>query len=549
MITQPATHQLVLWSILAALIAGAVIMRLLSKTKQSRKKNLKNEKRWQFALEGSGDGVWDWEAQSNEIFFSERYKEILGFADHELGNSLLEWSSRLHPDDYQRVSESLDKIVHGETQTCALEHRIRCKNGEYRWILTRGKVIHQTAEGKPGRITGTITDMTEHRLMEDQVFKLQRLESMAVLAGGIAHDFNNILTASIGYTSLARIYLDAPSKALKALEAAEKAQHRAAELTRQLLTFAKGGLPHKQSISAANLIHESLSLALRGTKVKGDYSIPESIYVEADEEQLNQAFRNIILNAAQSMQDGGEVSIRAENRTLKENNIHELPAGPYLTLSFSDQGCGIPSEHLSRIFDPFFSTKSGCTGIGLSTAHSIIRNHGGAIEVQSSMDSGTTFVVYLPSSEKVCAKVPSKDKITYNERTPKEHILIMDDEEMIRNLSSELLEVLGYQAFTCTNGEDAVEIYKTALKAELPFSVVIMDLTIPGGMGGKEAAQSILAFDPNAKLIVSSGYSNDPVMANYEKYGFIAAVSKPYSVDKIASTLDLVFSRERTGNC
>ncbi len=549
MSVQATAHHNILWLILAALVAGALIIWLFNKVTRASNKNRENYKRWQFALEGNGDGVWDWDLQAGEFFFSERYKEILGFADHELGNNLKEWSSRLHPDDYQSATESFDKMFRGESQTCSFEHRIRCKNGDYRWLLNRGKVIRQTTEGKPLRIIGTITDMTEHKLIEEQACKTQQLESMAVLAGGIAHDFNNILTAVTGYTSLARIFLDAPNKACKALEEAERASHRAAELTRQLLTFSKGGTPLKQSVSAPNIIHESVSLALRGTKVTAACTIPEPMYVEADEEQLGQAFSNIILNAAQSMPDGGNVEIQAKNSTLGENNFHELPAGDYLTISFSDQGCGIPPENLGKIFDPFFSTKTGCTGLGLSTAYSIIKKHGGSIEVQSAMGSGTTVVVHLPSSKKECEKYPIKDKRALNETQPRGHILVMDDEEMIRDLSSELLELLGYQVFTCTNGEDAIELYKAAREADTPFDAVIMDLTIPGGMGGKEAAQSILAFDPNAQLIVSSGYSNDPVMSEHEKFGFIAAVSKPFTVDKIVRTLDFVDSRERAGNC
>jgi PAS domain S-box-containing protein len=536
-----------LWFFLAALIAGGMIIWLFHKIAITRNENLENEKICQFALEGSGDGAWDWNVPGGKVFFSDRFKEILGFAGDELENRWNEWSEFIHHDDMLAATEAFDKIFHGLTSSCSFEHRIRCKNGDYRWILNRCKVIRHTAEGKPIRITGTITDTTEHRLMEEQVFRSQKLESVGILAGGIAHDFNNILTAVIGYTSLARIFIEKPDKALKALEEAEKASHRATKLTQQLLTFAQGGSPIKQCVSAENLLHESVSFALRGTKVKGNCSIPESLYVEADEEQMSQAFNNIILNAVQAMLDGGELTIKAENIPLEEKNVHELPAGSYIMISFSDQGCGIPPENLSKIFDPFFSTKTGCTGIGLSAAYSIVRKHGGTINVHSVMGSGTTVTLHIPSSEKKHSQQLALDEKSIAISQCRGHILVMDDEEMIRNLSSELLGIMGYQVCTCSSGDEAIERYKTAQEMDTPFSAVIMDLTIPGGMGGKDAAQAILAIDPYAQLIVSSGYSNDPVLAEYDKYGFVAAVSKPYTVDKIIKTMSFIDSDEHSG--
>jgi len=530
----------ILWFSLAALLGGGIILWLFHKVTATRNEIRENEKIWQFALEGCGDGVWDWNVLTGEVFFSDRCKEILGHEACEFERNIDEWSQRIHHEDLPVVTEALEKIRRGDTLSCSIEYRVRKKNDEYCWISTRGKVIRQTADGKPARITGTITDTTEHRHLEEQIFKSQKLESVGVLAGGIAHDFNNILTALIGYTSLARLFLKVPEKALKALEEAEKASHRATELTRQLLTFAKGGSPMKQCISVAHLLHESVSFALRGTNSRGNCRIPESLYVDVDEEQMSQAFSNIILNAAQAMPNGGEVSIEAQEAVLDEENTHELPPGPYIFISFSDQGVGIPPEDLGKIFDPFFSTKGGCTGLGLSTAYSIIRKHGGSIDVHSTIDAGTTITLCIPSSKKGHVDTRIEEEKTYDISHCSGHILVMDDEEMIRNLSSELLSLLGYQVHTCCSGEEAIDMYKIAQEIDTPFYAVIMDLTIPGRMGGKEAAQAILDIDREARLIVSSGYSNDPVMAEYTKYGFIAAISKPYTVDKMIKTMTLL---------
>jgi PAS domain S-box-containing protein len=530
----------ILWFSIAALFAGGLIIWLFNKVTTARDKNLENEKIWQFALEGCGDGVWDWNVLTGKVFFSDRFQDILGHDAHELNQDLDEWLQLIHPEDVQAATETFEKIRNGGMSSCSFEHRVRNKTGDYRWFFNRGKVIRRTASGKPARITGTISDTTEHRRMKEQLFKAQKLESVGVLAGGIAHDFNNILTAMIGYTSLARIYLQVPNKALKALEEAEKASHRATELTRQLLTFAKGGNPMKQCVSTAHLLHESVSLALRGTKTKEICNVSEDLYVDADEEQMGQAFSNIILNAAQAMPNGGEVVIEAKEIVLDEKNTHELPPGTYIMISFSDQGGGISPEILDKIFDPFFTTKGGCTGLGLSTAYSIIRKHGGSIVVRSETDAGTTVTLLIPSSGKECRKQEILENKVCNIPHCTGQVLVMDDEEMIRSLSSELLSLLGYQVYTCKNGEEATDIYKTAQEIGRPFSAVIMDLTIPGGMGGKEAAQNILAIDPDARLIVSSGYSNDPVLAEYSKYGFIAAVSKPYTVDKLMKTLGIV---------
>jgi PAS domain S-box-containing protein len=378
----------------------------------------------------------------------------------------------------------------------------------------------------------------ENKRIEAQMLNMQKLESLGVLAGGIAHDFNNILTGIVGNITFAQMLIDLSHKAHNPLVKAEKASQRAAELASQLLTFARGGQPIKKEFSVEPLVSESVSLVLRGTNVKGVVNIPDTLaIIEADEGQVNQAFNNIIINAVHAMPGGGTLTILGENTTLDSGSRLGLQPGEYVRLIFADEGCGISEADQKKIFDPYFTTKTGGTGLGLASTHSIISRHGGIILVNSEVGKGSTFTIYLPSTGQTSLTGKSE-----NEPFPAMHkggsILVMDDEEMIRDLTSEMLGELGYHVQTCAGGEEAIALYRAASEAGLPFSAVVMDLTIPGGMGGKEAAQLILEIDPKARLIVSSGYSNDPVMAGYARFGFRATLVKPYKVTEIAEVLN-----------
>ncbi len=320
-----------------------------------------------------------------------------------------------------------------------------------------------------------------------------------------------------------------------------KASQRAAELAHQLLTFARGGIPIKKTITLQHIINECVSFNLRGSNVQGVVDIPDSLHaVEADEGQISQAFGNIILNGIQAMPGGGTLEIHGENVTLGEKNGMALPPGNYVKIDFIDKGCGIAAENRKKIFDPYFTTKAKGTGLGLSSAYSIIIRHGGFIDLHSVIGLGTTFTCYLPSTGEIFPE-QSADRESPDVGAPVGGaVLVMDDEEMIRDIAAEILDYLGYQATTCTRGEEAVELYKSAKESGSPFYAAIMDLTIPGGMGGKEAAEKILEIDPDARLIVSSGYSVDPVMAHYKSYGFCGAVGKPYEAKEIAQVLRAV---------
>lgn len=461
-------------------------------------------------------------------------KAITGYSEDEIFTMGC-WRHIIHPDDSARIVSQLMRLTPSRKLTHTF--RIRTKQGETRWIRESS---YCEAGKEPGELIlyGCSQDVTKQEMLQEQVLKNQKLESLGVLAGGIAHDFNNILTGIMGNISFARMFLDKSHRACKPLEAAEKASARAAELARQLLTFAKGGAPVKKKVSLRPLLEECLSLVLRGTNVIGVVEITETLHsIDADENQLGQVFNNIIINAVQAMQSGGKLTVRGSNLIEGPENSLGLPAGHYLKLSFSDEGCGIKDEDLHKVFDPYYTTKAGGTGLGLASAHSIISRHDGCMEITSQLNTGTTLTVYIPA-------IDTTDTETFPEMRQKPdncgtggHILVMDDEELIRDLTKEMLEHLGYRVTTCGTGEQAIALYNSALQSDNSFCAVILDLTIRGGMGGMETAKVILKEDPSARLIVSSGYSNDPVMAEHTRYGIHNALIKPYNAEELTKVL------------
>jgi len=376
---------------------------------------------------------------------------------------------------------------------------------------------------------------TEKRRMEEERLKMNKLESIGMLAGGIAHDFNNILTTILGNISLAKIYLKNDIKKVDAkINEAEKALFRARDLTQQLLTFSRGGVPVKKTILLEPLIKESVLFALRGSSVQVNFNISEDIFpTDVDEGMIGQAINNLIINAVQAMPDGGSIDVAVDNIILENKTTIEglqLEKDSYVKITIKDHGIGISNEHIAKIFDPYFTTKEKRTGLGLATTFSIIQKHGGHITVNSELDIGTIFNIYL---------VASPEHITINRKTNKPvygqgKILIMDDDEDILNIAGEMLSTLGYEVEYAKNGVEAIDKYKKMLEQNNPFDLVIMDLTIPGGMGGKDAIKGLLALDRHVKAIVSSGYSDDPIMGNHTEYGFVGVALKPYKLNELS---------------
>jgi two-component system cell cycle sensor histidine kinase/response regulator CckA len=377
--------------------------------------------------------------------------------------------------------------------------------------------------------------MSDRKRLEAELLRSEKLRSVGVLAGGIAHDFNNILTAILGNISLLQATLAGDDEASEHLDEVEKASQRARELTRQLLTFSRGGDPVRKPFHPEPLIHESTTLALRGRASACEFKIADDLaLVDGDEGQIGQVIRNLVINASQAMNGGGTVLVSAEMRAIRAGEKHGLTAGRYLVLAISDNGAGISEEHRLRIFDPYFTTKRDGRGLGLAVSHSVVTNHHGAITVDSQVGQGSIFTVYLPVAEGA-AVTPQAAAVEIVRGRGR--ILIMDDEESVRQIAGKIVRALGYEATFARDGREAIDCWRQARAKGQPFDVAIMDLTVPGGMGGREAMGELLALDPEAKAVVSSGYCQDPVMANFRDYGFRDVLAKPYSVLDISRSL------------
>lgn len=392
-----------------------------------------------------------------------------------------------------------------------------------------------------GRFTGivhTVRDITEQRKIEEELMRAQKLESIGVLAGGIAHDFNNFLTSIFGNISLAKMESALEGKVLVRLEEAEKASMRAKDLTHQLLTFSKGGAPLKKTASIMDLITDSAAFALVGSNVRCDYDLPQHLWATAiDEGQISQVIHNLIINACQAMPEGGKIEIRARNVVVEKSSKLPLMPGRFIKVSVRDYGVGIRPQDIPKVFDPYFSTKSEGNGLGLATSYSVIKRHEGHMTVDSLWGHGTTFQFYLPAAQEQFPVEQAADDEVVLPGNGKGKTLVMDDEEAIRDLAGQMLRFLGYQVEFARDGDEAIQLYRQAREAGAPFDVVLIDLTIPGGMGGKETIKKLKEIDPQIKAVVSSGYYTDPVMSNYRESGFSGVIAKPYCMKELSEVL------------
>ncbi len=381
-------------------------------------------------------------------------------------------------------------------------------------------------------------DITEKKRTEEELKKMQKLESIGVLAGGIAHDFNNLLSAIRNNLFLSKMNIDREGETYKNMESAEKAIDRATNLTQQLLTFAKGGAPIKEIKSVVNIIKESTEFVLSGSGIKCVYINADDLWpVEIDEMQFSQVIHNLILNAVQSMPEGGTIRVSTENYEMASDAGLPLKEERYIKIVIQDKGIGIAEENLHNIFDPYFTTKEMGQGLGLSIVYSIIKSHNGYIKVESVVGAGTTFIIYLPASKKRIKEEKTAADVLV---TRPGKILLMDDEEVIRETLGQLLIVKGYEIESARDGDEAIELYQKAMEISEPFDAVILDLTIRGGMGGKETVKRLLEINPDIKAIVASGYSNDPVLGNFKEFGFVDVYYKAARPDDLLAAVNRV---------
>ena len=435
--------------------------------------------------------------------------------------------------DCQGHCENTFQQVISEEGVHEIDSTFIAKNGSR--IEIEGNATAIFKDGRPVYSQCIFRDVTEKRKMEKELLKAQKLESIAVFAGGLAHDFNNLLTAVLGNISLARTTAEVNTVLSNRLKKIETATLRAKGLTQQLLTFAKGGAPIKKLSGVADLVRDSVDFPLRGSNIIREYRFASDLWgAEVDEDQLSQVIQNLAINAGQAMPDGGCLTVCGENITLAGDNHTGLKSGRYLLLTVSDEGHGISRQDQEKIFDPYFSSKENGSGLGLAVAYAIMKKHDGLITVDSVPDKGTTFSLYLPAAQGQYKEVeePQQERPSIGGS-----VLIMDDEEIVREVAGEMLGFLGYTTSSAADGEQALKLYQEALQDGRPFDVVLMDLTIPGGMGGKETMTRLLEIDQQAQGIVSSGYANDPIMAHFADYGFSAVVPKPYQLDELRSSL------------
>ncbi len=508
----------------------------LSKCLETEKQLRESEERYRIAIEHSNDGVAI-VRDDVHIYVNRRLAEMFGY---DAPKDLIGKPSTLtvHPEDREKVSSYTNMRQTGRSAPPHYEFKGMKKDGTPVYIKISATTIVYKGVNV---VLAYFRDITERRRMDEELLKTSKLESLGVLAGGIAHDFNNIMTAIMGNVSLAKMGTKEGDVLHRRLAGAEQALGRAKELTQQLLTFSKGGAPIKKTTGIYHILEDSSNFTLTGSNVRGSFSLPDDLWnVEVDEGQVSQVIQNLVINAKDAMPEGGTIEVKAENVTVDDERAPCLlftGRGDYVKVTLKDHGIGIPEEHLDKIFDPFFSTKQKGSGLGLTTSYSIIKKHGGFIRATSHVGIGTAFEIFLPATRKRTHLQPGARSAL---AVGKGKVLLMEDEEIVRDTIGQMLSFLGYTTETAKDGVEAIDLYVEARDQAAPFDVVILDLTVPGGMGGKEAMEEFLEIDPKIKAIVSSGYSNNQITSEFTRYGFTDVISKPYRLEELSETISRV---------
>jgi PAS domain S-box-containing protein len=489
-------------------------------------------------LSSIGDGVITTDVQGKVIMINNAGEKLTGWSSKEaIGQPLktifnvaidLAAQSRAQRSGYRNEAQSL-LVSLPENAT------LKSRDGSEHVIEQVASPIRDSKNEVAGVVL-VFRDITERQRNEAERRKAETLEQLGLLAGGIAHDFNNLLTAIIGNISLASLLLPPNNEMATRLNDAKNASMRARDLAQQLLTFARGGAPIKKTASIGKLIQDTVSFSLRGTHSRSEFVFGPDLWpAEIDPGQISQVVGNLVVNADQAMPNGGTLKVTCENFTYDVDSseyIADLKPGDYIRIAIRDQGTGIPPDCLKRIFDPYFTTKPKGTGLGLATTYSIIKNHNGLIQVDSQLHFGATFTIYLPALRD--QELPAEPPRQFNEViTGTGRVLIVDDEEAIRALVEFTLTNLGYEVFQAESALEGVNLYREKLEAGERFDAVILDLTLPGGMGGKEALKKLIEIDPTVNAIVSSGYAMDATMSRYRDFGFRGVIAKPYEAAEL----------------
>jgi PAS domain S-box-containing protein len=470
-------------------------------------------------------------------YLSPSIEDILGYSTEEYRT---DYDKHFTDDPVNEAARQYTKRSIAGEQQQPYEVDIRHRSGGPRRLEVLETPVFDS-EGRVIAVEGIARDITTRRATEHEILKAQKLEALGVLAGGIAHDFNNLLTVIIGNLSMAAPPEgwgdDTPDEFEDARQAADQAKH----LTQQLLTFSRGGKPVKQRVALNELITEAVSLATSGSNIVTRFNLGDLPQVEADPGQFLQVVSNLCINAVQAMDQGGTLEITSEMVEVDNDSGMPVKPGPHARIRLRDEGTGILPENLGRIFDPYFTTRDTGTGLGLTVCYSIVRNHGGHIRVDPVPGQGTTVELYLPATTTVPAP---RSKATQTRGASGRRVLVMDDDPRILRMARRILAMLGYEVTTADDGAEAISHWKEAQATNHPIDLVILDLTVPGGLGGAETIRQLRALDPEVVAIVSSGYSHDPVMANYQAHGFAGVLTKPYGLANLRKEIAKLEDRD-----
>ncbi|MGC8769148.1 ATP-binding protein [Calditerrivibrio sp.] len=511
-----------------------ILKKELIENEQNSKKLSEINRLYDIILENSNQIAYDYNMTTGKVKRSGAIEKMLGISSQRFQETdITDFVARLHPEDTAKTY-SIIKSYQGDNIRFDVKYRLRKDDGTYLFISDQG--VYITIDGEK-HIIGTMKDITPIIKYEEAVQNAQRIESIGILAGGIAHDFNNILAGIKNYIELIRITND-PTILDSCLEKTLNALDRAKALANQLLTFSKGGDPLIKVVDIKNIIKTVASFSLTGSSVKLNLDINDDLLnCFADEHQISQVIENLVINARQAMSDKGELFIKAENyKHHKDANSNLLiPEGDYIKISIKDTGHGIPKDHLKKVFEPFFTTKKKGKGLGLAICYNIVKKHNGDIEILSELNKGTTVIIYLPATKEKIDKSVSDIKPMNADGNLK--IILMDDEELILDSTSIMLESLGHTVYQCKKGEEVLQKYKELKSSGINVDIIILDITIVGGMGGLDTIKELLKIDKKIKAIVSSGYSDAPVFSQYIDYGFCSALKKPYGLDDLSRAI------------
>lgn len=479
-------------------------------------------------------------SDAKTIYINEAAEKILGYSLEDYLKEDKFYAKHILPEYYPRFLKEIEEMKAGKDFVKKLVLAITAKDG--RTVMMEFTVITvRDQKGKIVYIESLGRDITARELMEKEMAKAQKLESIGLLAGGIAHDFNNILTAILGSISLAKLEAGSPNMLHERLAHAEEHCLKAKELTNRLLTYSRGGSPLRKTSSMSRILQEAAAFALSGKNIRCKFDLADALWAaQIDEGQMHQVVHYLVNNAAEAMPNGGTIEIGARNIRLDTDQIPPLPAGNYVEWHIRDHGVGIPAEHMKKLFDPYFTTKQMGNikglGLGLAICYSIVKNHEGLIIVDSELAAGTIFTVYIPAVDEATSETEA-DVSADVKPSSKRKILLIDDEQILLDVTSSMLIHLGYEVATAQSHKDALNLYGKAKESGQPFSLIIIDLTMRGDEDGKTAINRWLTIHPEVRAVISSGYSHDPVIEEYWKYGFAGAIAKPYTLHELEKTL------------